>query len=159
MRRLDNGRPLRTAMKASGMTIPDLAAKTAEVDPAREGLSTSYVGFIAGAGKTSREECSDRAAQLIAAALDKEVSDLFESVVYVLSESTSARRSKTEETQKSAALPEFLMTQKELAKYLRKSNSWIDKQIQEAKLRGEDWPGLIYVGESRRFDPVQVLAG
>jgi hypothetical protein len=35
--------------------------------------------------------------------------------------------------------------------------SWIDKQIQEAREQGEIWPGLIYVGSSRRFDPHAVL--
>ena len=49
------------------------------------------------------------------------------------------------------------MDQKELARFLRKSLSWIDKQIQDAKERGEIWPGLIYVGSSRRFDPHAVL--
>ena len=52
------------------------------------------------------------------------------------------------------------MDQKELARFLRKSLSWIDKQIQDwARDHEDDWPGLIYVGRSRRFDPHAVLAG
>ncbi|WP_435643399.1 hypothetical protein ACR9VJ_18300 [Streptomyces sp. H49] len=156
MRRLDKGAPLRAAMRAAGLDIPSLAAATKNVDPEGEGLSRSLVGFIAGGGKTAREECSDRAADLIAAALGKEVEDLFEAPVFTLRESTSTRRTKTSKPSKSE-LPEQLMDQAELAKFLRKSRSWIDKQIQEAKARGEVWPGLIYVGSSRRFNPREVL--
>ncbi|MGI5196531.1 hypothetical protein ACQEVY_23265 [Streptomyces sp. CA-288835] len=158
MRRLDKGAPLRAAMKAAGLDIPRLAAKTKEVDPTGEGLSGSYVGFIVGGGKSAREECSDRAAELIATALDKGVTELFEPVVFTLRESTSTRRSQTGESVKSP-LPEQLMDQPTLAQFLRKSMSWIDKQIQDAKERGELWPGLIYVGSSRRFDPHAVLDG
>ncbi|MGW7085059.1 hypothetical protein ACWGH2_16425 [Streptomyces sp. NPDC054871] len=155
MRRLDKGVPLRDAMKAAGLDIPRLAAKTKEVDPADVGLSGSYVGFIVGRGKSAREECSDRAAELIAAALDQEVERLFEPVVFTLAESTSTRRSHAAVSEKS--LPEQLMDQRELARFLRKSMSWIDKQIQTAQEQGQDWPGLIYAGRSRRFDPHAVL--
>ena len=65
MRRLDKGAPLRAAMKAAGLDIPRLAAKTKDVDPTGEGLSRAMVGFIVGSGKTAREECSDRAAELL----------------------------------------------------------------------------------------------
>ncbi|MFI9824469.1 hypothetical protein ACIHFC_29055 [Streptomyces sp. NPDC052013] len=158
MRRLDKGAPLRAAMKAAGLDIPRLAAKTKDVDPTGEGLSRAMVGFIVGTGKTAREECSDRAAELIAAALDKEVTDLFEVSVFTLGESTSTRRSQIPQ-QRKPELPERLLDQKELARFLRKSLSWIDAQITDAKERGETWPGLIYVGRSRRFDPHAVLAG
>lgn len=156
MRRLDKGAPLRAAMKAAELDIPRLAAKTKDVDPTGEGLSRAMVGFIVGSGKTAREECSDRAAELIATALDRELGTLFASTVFTLRESTSTRRSQTGERRKQE-LPEQLMDQKELARFLRKSLSWIDKQIQDAKERGEIWPGLIYVGSSRRFDPHAVL--
>ena len=156
MRRLDKGAPLRAAMKAAELDIPRLAAKTKDVDPTGEGLSRAMVGFIVGSGKTAREECSERAAELIATALDRELGTLFASTVFTLRESTSTRRSQTGERRKQE-LPEQLMDQKELARFLRKSLSWIDKQIQDAKERGEIWPGLIYVGSSRRFDPHAVL--
>ncbi|WP_327230846.1 hypothetical protein [Streptomyces murinus] len=156
MRRLDKGAPLRAAMQAAGLDIPSLAAATKNVDPKGEGLSRSLVGFIAGGGKTAREECSDRAADLIAKALGREVSELFEAPVFTLRESTSTRRSHIGKPLGSE-LPEQLMDQAELARFLRKSRSWIDKQIQEAKARDEIWPGLIYVGSSRRFNPREVL--
>ncbi|MEH0428790.1 hypothetical protein QBB34_21145 [Streptomyces stelliscabiei] len=158
MRRLDQGAPLRAAMKAAGLDIPRLAARTKDLDPAGEGLSRALVGFIVGAGKTAREECSDRAAELISTALGMEVEALFIQPVFALRESTSTRRPHTADRRKSE-LPEQLMDQAGLARFLRKSSSWIDKQVQEAAERGELWPGLIYVGRSRRFDPHAVLDG
>lgn len=155
MRRLDKGAPLRAAMQAAGLDIPRLAAKTREIDPEGKGISKSLVGFIVGSGKTAREECSDRAAELISAALGQEVTDFFEPAVFTLRESTSTRKSWTGEGRK--PLPAQLMDQRALAEFLRKSSSWIDKQIQDAAERGELWPGLIYVGRSRRFDPHAVL--
>ncbi|MER8083791.1 hypothetical protein ABTZ57_01180 [Streptomyces sp. NPDC094048] len=159
MRRLDQGAPLRAAIKAAGLDIPHLAARTKEVDPTGKGLSPAYVGFIAGNGKTAREDCSERAAELIAKALDQEVNALFETVFLTLIESTSTSRSKTRSFGKSAPvsdpLPDQLMDQRELARFLRKSMSWIDAQIKA----NPEWPGLHYVGRNRRFDPRAVLAG
>lgn len=158
MRRLDKGAPLRAAMEAAELDIPRLAARTKRIDPEGKGISGSYVGFIVGRGKSAREECSDRAAELIAAALDREVDDLFETPVLMLAESTSTRGSGMPKRQKRPpALPERLMDQHELSEFLRKSMSWIDAQIRDARDRGELWPGLIYVGTSRRFDPHAVL--
>ncbi|MEU6222293.1 hypothetical protein [Streptomyces sp. NPDC047042] len=157
MRRLEKGAPLRAAMTAAELDIPRLAARTKEVDPAGQGLSRSMIGFIVGRGKSAREECSDHAAGLVAAALDKEVHDFFaDEPVFLTTESTSTRRSKIPSQR---PLPERLMDQQELSGFLRKSMSWIDRQIQEATERGEIWPGLFYVGRSRRFDPHAVLAG
>lgn len=160
MRRLDQGAPLRAAIRAAGLDIPHLAARTKELDPTGKGLSPAYVGFIVGSGKTAREETSKRAAGLIAEALGLEVGALFEDVVLTLVESTSTSRSKTAAPGKSAPpLPEQLLDQRELARFLRKSMSWIDGQIREAKEAGHTWPGLHYVGRSRRFDAREVLAG
>ncbi|SCD45615.1 MULTISPECIES: hypothetical protein [unclassified Streptomyces] len=164
MRRLDKGAPLRAAIKAAGLDIPHLAARTKELDPTGKGLSPAYVGFIAGTGKSAREDCSERAAELIAQALDQEVTMLFEPVFFTVVESTSTSRSVTTVPGKSAAqaaapLPDQLLDQHELARFLRKSMSWIDGQIKEAKRAGRVWPGLHYVGRSRRFDPREVLAG
>ncbi|MGW4728910.1 hypothetical protein ACWEQC_06965 [Streptomyces shenzhenensis] len=159
MRRLDRGAPLRAAMEAAGLDISHLAAKTKDVDPQGEGLSRALVGFIVGKGKTAREECSDHAAGLIAAALDKKVADCFEETpLFLAAKSTSTRRLQIPGRRR-AELPEQLMNQRELARFLRKSPSWIDKQIQVSAERGTTWPGLIYVGRSRRFDPHEVLAG
>lgn len=156
MRRLNKGAPIREAMKAAGLDGPTLAAKTKAIDPDGKGVSHAYIGFITGRGTSSRETCGDRVAALIAAALDKELDDLFESVVFAFGESTSARG-----TQAASAghteLPEQLMDQPQLAHFLRKSTSWIDAEIKTAKDNGRLWPGLVYVGKARRFDPLAVL--
>ncbi|MFD6425074.1 hypothetical protein [Streptomyces sp. NPDC060198] len=162
MRRLDKGGPLRAAIQAAGLDIPHLAARTKELDPTGRGLSPAYVGFIAGRGKSAREDCSDRAAELISLALDQEVTALFEPVILTLVESTSTSRSAIPVSGKSGrptrTLPDQLMDQHELSRFLRKSPSWIDAQIKQAREAGGLWPGLIYVGRSRRFDPRAVLA-
>ncbi|MFF2522485.1 hypothetical protein [Streptomyces liangshanensis] len=163
MRRLEKGQPIRDAMKAAGLAIPALAARTQEIDPETKGLSPSYIGFIVGKGATAREECSDRAAQLVAVALDREVGELFDDAAYATTESTSTRRSDTGDrpNRRRAVrlLPDHLMDQEELAAFLRKSMSWIDKEIQTAREQGRVWPGLHYVGRSRRFDAHEVLKG
>lgn len=151
MRRLNKGAPIRDAMKAAGLDVSTLAAKTKAIDPDNKGISHTYVGFITGRGTSSRETCSDRAAALIATALGKEVDDLFESVVFTSEQSTSARRLQI------VKLPEQLMDQPTLAHFLGKSMRWIDREIRAAKDDGHFWPGLIYVGTSRRFDPLAVL--
>ncbi|MFF1416518.1 hypothetical protein [Streptomyces sp. NPDC058280] len=143
-------------MAKAGLNVMQLATLTKRVDPAGVGLSKSLIGFIAGKGKTAREECSDRAAELVAAALEEEVSHLFEPVVFTVVESTSTSGSRTKEVR---PLPPKLMDQLELAQFLQKSMSWIDKEIQRHAELGAVWPGLHYVGRSRRFDPYEVLAG
>lgn len=151
MRRLDKGAPIRDAIRAAGLDIPRLAAKTQQIDPGGDGLSKAYIGFIVGRGKTARDECSDRAAELIAKALDVPLSLLFEAGPSMPTESTSTPRSQTRGSRKS--LPVQLMNQRELADFLRKSMSWIDQQIKDH----DDWP-VHYAGRSRRFDPYEVLA-
>jgi hypothetical protein len=44
------------------------------------------------------------------------------------------------------------MTQPELLRYIRKSGSWLDTEIREGRIKP------IYVGRSRRFDRLRVLA-
>lgn len=156
MRRLDSGAPLRAAMKAAGLDITRLAVRTKEIDPEGKGISRSYVGHMVSTGSSGREECSDRAALLVATAVTKEVGELFTDNTPMSGESTSTRRARTIGRVKD--LPDHLMTQRELAKFLRMSMSWIDKQIQTAQEDDRLWPGLIYIGGQRRFDPHEVLA-
>ncbi|TXL91634.1 hypothetical protein [Streptomyces sp. IB2014 016-6] len=142
---MDKGEPLRAAMKKAGLDIPTLAAKT--------GLSKTLIGFTVGKGRSAREDCSDRAAQLIANALDVEVDTLFETVTFTLTESTSTRGTRILASR--SPLPDRLMDQQELARFLKKSSTWIDEQIR----LNPEWPGLIYAGRARRFDPYAVLDG
>ena len=70
MRRVDNGRPLREAMERAGLSIPQLAAITKEIDPDGRGVSQSLIGFYTSTGRSGREQASDRAAGLMVAALE-----------------------------------------------------------------------------------------
>jgi hypothetical protein len=57
-------------MQHAGLSVAGLAARTKEIDPEGRGLSKSAVGFAAATGSSGRDKVSDRAAALIAAALD-----------------------------------------------------------------------------------------
>ncbi|WP_189106184.1 hypothetical protein [Streptomyces camponoticapitis] len=142
---MDKGVPLRAAMAAAGLDIPTLAAKT--------GLSKTLIGFTVGKGRSARENCSDRTAELIAKALEVEVDALFEVVNFTLTESTSTRGTRILASR--SPLPDRLMDQQELARFLKKSSTWIDRQIR----MNPEWPGLIYAGRARRFDPYAVVDG
>lgn len=71
------GQPLRDAMKAKGMSGPDLAEATRRVDQTGRGVSAAIVGRLAGQGTTARERCRLRTAWLIAEGLDVAVQALF----------------------------------------------------------------------------------
>ncbi|MFC8945958.1 XRE family transcriptional regulator [Streptomyces rochei] len=65
------GKPLRDAMKRAGLTGPELAEATKEVDPTGRGISPATVGRLAGRGKTARERCELETAWVIADALHR----------------------------------------------------------------------------------------
>jgi len=77
MRKLDDGQPLRDAMKAAGLSITDLAEATRQVDPTGYGVKKSTIGHLVTTGRSARPGCDDRAARLIVAALDKPLGELF----------------------------------------------------------------------------------
>lgn len=152
MRRLNKGAALRQAMADAGLDIPRLVEATQQVDPQGNGLSRAMIGFIVGRGKSAREECSDRAADLLARALHTPLEDLFavEASSSVAHESTSTPRVQIM-TSDSPSLPPQLLTSKQLAAFLQKSLSWLEKEVKT--------PGfpVHYVGRSRRYDPNEVL--
>ncbi|MFD8596999.1 hypothetical protein ACFV1L_18555 [Kitasatospora sp. NPDC059646] len=150
MRRRNCGAELRRAMQEAGLKIPSLTLATRRVDPTGAGLSQAMVGFIVGSGKTAREECSERAARLLADALGTPITDLFIPELSVVADSTSTPRGEMQTTPNAG--PEPLMTERELLAYLRKSGSWLDVEIREGRITP------IYAGRSRRFDRQQVLA-
>jgi hypothetical protein len=154
MRRLNKGAELRRAMADAGLDIAHLAEATQQVDPTGVGLSRSLIGFIVGRGKSARDECSDRAAELLALALGRPQEDLFdtESPSSVVGESTSTPRVQILMSD-SPPLPVQLMTSLQLSDFLQKSASWLEKQVQT----DPEFP-VKYVGRSRRFDPAEVLA-
>lgn len=77
MRRIDNGYPLALAMARQGLTIKDLAARTAEVDPDKRGVSYQLVGRLVTRKRSGRDTTTRRSAELIAAALGVPLSVVF----------------------------------------------------------------------------------
>lgn len=68
--RKGDGQPLRAAMKAAGLTGPELAEATKTVDPTGKGISPATVGRLAGRGKTARDRCQLWTAWLMTEVLD-----------------------------------------------------------------------------------------
>jgi hypothetical protein len=82
LHRKRNGAPLRDAMVRAGLTGPELAEATKEVDPTGKGVSASTIGRITGRGKTARERCEMETAWVVAVALHRRTNaplqDLFD---------------------------------------------------------------------------------
>lgn len=71
LHRKRHGKPLREAMARAGLTGPELAEATKEVDPTGKGVSPATVGRITGQGKTARERCELDTAWFVAEALHR----------------------------------------------------------------------------------------
>jgi predicted DNA-binding transcriptional regulator AlpA len=137
-------------MSTAGLSIPRLAAETKRIDP-EGGLSPALVGFVVGSGISAREECSDRAAHLIAEALGAPVDSLFETDhVVTATESTSTERASVDMTRTATAPApiEQMITVRELAQAIKKSRAWIYLQIRDRDTNG--FP-VEYAGNAPRF--------
>lgn len=122
-------------MSTAGLSIPRLAAETKRIDP-DGGLSSALIGFVVGNGLSAREECSDRAAHLIAEALGAPVDSLFETDhVVTTTESTSTQRASADMTRTATPI-EPMLTVIELATAIKKSRSWIYLQIRDRDNNG-----------------------
>lgn len=77
MLRLDGGRPIRDALAKAGLSIPQLSAKTKEIDPSGDGISTALIGFYVSTGSSARETASKRTAELMAEGLNTPLDELF----------------------------------------------------------------------------------
>ncbi|MEV6046072.1 XRE family transcriptional regulator [Streptomyces xanthochromogenes] len=75
--RKDDGKPLRAAMQAAGLSGPKLAAATTAVDPQGIGISPAKVGRLTTMGKSAQAVCRRRTAELIAVALAVPLEQLF----------------------------------------------------------------------------------
>jgi hypothetical protein len=75
--RLDEGRPLRQAMKAAGLSIADVVELTKKADPTGYGVKKSTIGHLITTGRSARPSCDDRASYLIAEALGSPVENFF----------------------------------------------------------------------------------
>ena len=154
MRRLNKGAGLRSAMSAAGLDIPHLVEATRAVDPAGKGVSRAAIGFLVSQGKSARESCSDRSAELLATALGAPLEDLFvveESTPSAVGESTSTPGEQNPMSD-APPLPAPLLTSAQLRDFLQKSASWLEKEI----ATDPEFP-VHYVGRSRRFDHAEVL--
>jgi hypothetical protein len=58
-------------MRAAGLSGPELAEATKEVDPTGKGVSPATVGRLTGRGKTARDRCEMETAWRIAEALHR----------------------------------------------------------------------------------------
>lgn len=77
MRKLDDGQPLRDAMKAASLSIMDIVERTKAADPTGYGVRKSTIGHLVTTGRSARPGCDDRAARMIAAAIGKPLGELF----------------------------------------------------------------------------------
>jgi hypothetical protein len=58
-------------MARAGLSIPQLAEATRQVDPAGKGVAAATVGHLVGQGKTARDRCELTTAWLVAEALHR----------------------------------------------------------------------------------------
>lgn len=75
MHRLDNGQPLRDAIAEADLSIEELAEKTKAIDG--YGVSRSTIGHMVSTGPSGRSKFEDRSCDLVARALDKPITELF----------------------------------------------------------------------------------
>ncbi|OQQ16088.1 hypothetical protein B0675_02035 [Streptomyces sp. M41(2017)] len=101
LHRKGEGRPLREAMERAGLTGPELAEATKEVDPTGKGISPATVGRLAGRGKTARDRCELDTAWFVAEALHRRTNaplqDLFAMPPHSTSTVERSRSSDAEE--------------------------------------------------------------
>ncbi|WP_208622191.1 helix-turn-helix domain-containing protein [Streptomyces yunnanensis] len=64
-------------MHEAGLSIQRLAEKTKQVDPAGYGISRSAIGHMVSTGPSGRRVFTRRSVDLVAAALDRSVQELF----------------------------------------------------------------------------------
>lgn len=76
--RKGKGQPLRDAMKRSGLTQAELAARTKAVDIRQKGVSLGTVIKVTGQGETATDVCRIRTAWLITTAMSEPLQDHFD---------------------------------------------------------------------------------
>jgi hypothetical protein len=87
--RKSEGQPLRAAMARAGLSGPELAKATKEVDPTGKGISSSTVGRLTSRGKTARNQCELSTAWLVAEALHRRTSAPLQDLFSMPAHSTS----------------------------------------------------------------------
>lgn len=89
LHRKRDGQPLRDAMVRAGLSGPELAEATKEVDPTGRGVSPATVGRITGQGKTARQRCELDTAWFVAEALHRRTNAPLQDLFAMPSPSTS----------------------------------------------------------------------
>lgn len=89
LHRKDDGRPIRAAMARAGLSGPELAEATKDVDPTGKGVSPATVGRISGQGKTARERCELDTAWFVAEALHRRTNAPLQDLFAMPTDSTS----------------------------------------------------------------------
>lgn len=89
LHRKADGKPLREAMERAGLSGPELAEATKQVDPTGKGVSPATVGRLAGRGKTARERCEMETAWFVAEALHRRTNAPLQDLFAMPSGSTS----------------------------------------------------------------------
>ncbi|MFI8865303.1 XRE family transcriptional regulator [Streptomyces sp. NPDC053707] len=72
------GKPLRDAMKRTGLTQAELAARTKAVDIRGQGVSLGTVIKVTGRGESATDSCRLRTAWLVATALGEPLQEHFD---------------------------------------------------------------------------------
>lgn len=72
------GKPLRDAMKRTGLTQAELAAKTKAVDIRGQGVSLGTVIKVTGRGESAADSCRLRTAWLVTTALGEPLQEHFD---------------------------------------------------------------------------------
>ena len=89
LHRKRDGQPIRDAMARAGLSGPELAEATKEVDPTGKGVSPATVGRITGQGKTARERCELDTAWFVAEALHRRTNAPLQDLFAMPTDSTS----------------------------------------------------------------------
>jgi predicted DNA-binding transcriptional regulator AlpA len=148
-------------MKHAGLSVAQLAARTREVDPDGRGLSKASVGFAVSAGASGRDEVSDRAAALIAAALDVAEELLFHDDAQDSPEAPAATPSRLRSEMPAPAQQadvEPFLDEKELCRVTKKSRDWyFDQRRQHPPGSATPFP-VHFFGRSPRYRLSEVTA-
>lgn len=169
MQRRNGGQPIRDAMAAAGLRIETLAAATKAADPAGRGVGRASIGFLVATGASGRERLSDRAAELVAAALGEPVAHFFapDDVAMPAQYASTSRMSSTpavdigpkaEARRRRGSTAEPMLTLAEEGELIGRSKSWFYEMRRSFPATHATPFPIHYAGKSPRFVHSEVVA-
>lgn len=169
MQRRSGGAPIREAMAAAGLKINDLVAATKTVDPTGRGVGRASIGFLVATGASGRDRLSDRAAELVAAALSAPVEHLFTpDDVAMPAEYASTSQMSTGSTvdiapqaaarRRRGSTAEPMLTLEEEGELIGRGKTWFYRMRQHFPATHATPFPIHYAGKSPRFVHSEVLA-